>query len=277
MLPERREFASKSLKGFTTSPNPEVRDLEEVLGIKFSNPPARVDLTRRNRLVLLARDHSIDPFNGGSRDAFYFRNYNAFFTKPGERDRYVVWHENMHGYLDSTSEPESPALYHAFDLVHDRINGEEVDPRGMERIASAAAFSEGLAEWAAIRTAKEVGNEEELEHAQKNHDIYTSTYDGQDLTIGSRLFLSDSVVDGKKILTNPSGIGSIMEMREVLKRITMAMYFVGYSFVLGAMNALRERGFSVASAIDYLIANQPTQLKDIENPRGFVDQKLKKV
>ncbi len=277
MLPERREFASKSLKGFTTSPNPEVRDLEEVLGIKFTNPPIRVELTRRNGLVLLAREHTIDPFNRGRFNAFYFRHYNAFFTLPGERDRYVAWHENMHGYMDSTSEPEAPALFNALDLVHHRINGEEIDPREMERIASVAAFNEGLADWSAIKTAKEIGNKRELEHAQRKHDIYTGRYDGQYLLDGARLLLKEALSEGKKIIRNPSEISSVMEMKDVLRRITMSTYFVGYSFVLGAMNTLRDRGFSIASAIDYLIANQPTHLKDIENPGGFVNQKLKKV
>ncbi len=275
MLPERREFASKSLRGFITSPNPEVHDLEEVLGIKFTTPPARVDLTRRNRLVFLGREHALPYIVEGTRNAFYDRRYNAFFTRTGIEDRYTAWHENMHGYVDSTSEPEAPVLYQAMDLVRERILGKEIDPMEMERFATAAAFSEGVADWATVTTAREIGTKEEYDHANRNHNAYTETYEGHSVIHGARSLLEEEVFKASSALIVPDKFTLIDNMRGALIEIVKITYYVGYSFMVEAMDTLRARGFSVASAIDYLIANPPTTLKQIEYPTRHVELKLK--
>jgi len=268
MNSENRKFASKSLAGFAVSPNPEAYDLENILGINFTNPPARIDLTRRNRLVFVAKEFTPAPIIEETRNAFYLRDYNAFFTRTGIEGRYTAWHENMHGYIDTVSSEEPAALYQAFDLLKDKAQGKEVDPSKMERIASGAAFAEGLADWAAIKTAIEIGTEAELMQADRFHRAYTEVFEGRSVIEGARNIMEEEVFKANEILS-VDNIKSENDMRIVLLELVKSLYFVGYSFMIDAMKMLREKGFSISSAIDHLIKNPPTKIQDLRNPNKF--------
>ncbi len=269
----------RDLSGFKVSPNPEVRDLEDVLGIKFQAPPARIELTFGNRLTCLRRERILRPISRDA-DGVYRNEYNAFFVRSGHNDRITAWHENMHGYVNSLNPTESFALADLRRMLLSTMDGVKVERQEIERVASVTALDEGIAEWASVQTALAIGTEEEKEQALDLQNQYVS----KDRVVNGKTAAQVSLTVAERSITTLAELFSSekgffrtpLVFNKTVDMLHYVIYSVGYNFVNQAIKSIMSRGKSLATAIDFLIKNPPHNISDLRNPRRFVFEKLGK-
>ena len=275
---ETRPSVKKSLSGFAVLPNPEAHDLELALGIRFAQVPARIELGVRNRLALLAKERSVFPFRDRI-DAFYDREYDAFFVRPGESNRVLDWHENMHSYTYSRRPDGLATLSDARTLLLAGLKGEYASPIRMEQVTVQATLNEGISEWAAVKTAMEVGEEYEIEKARQI-DYEPRTKDkligGQKSPLAaSQAIFKRALERLQSLLGQDPGFRTPLVFNQAVDQISRVSYYIGYNFVKESMKGLQRRGFSIPSALDHLIQYPPSRVQDLESPRKFLFDRLR--
>lgn len=274
-----KERGSKSLSGFAISPNPEIYDLESVLGIKFSEPPFRIESTVRNRLIYLGKQRSIRAMVGKDAEGTYRRSYNAFFVRPNDTDRITSWHENMHSYVDFLNPEDSHDFSEFRTMLLSSNNGSKVEPKELEKVASATALDEGIAVWASIKIAQKIGSDKEKEEARDIHEIYTTrgrVITGKTLAEEGIRAVENSLITLNRLFTSEPGFKTPIVFNKTMSRLHHVIYYVGYNFVNQAMQAMVNKGKSVADALDILIKNPPQRTSELRNPRKYVFDRLRK-
>lgn len=289
------DIENKVLRGFKTSPNIYVPDIEQVLGIKFDPIPSRVEWSLRNRVAALifARQYpkifnmlgsgllGVGKWAGKS-----IPEYNLYLDKT--HVPYIGFHENGH-LLVSQIDPS--------------FNVDSFKKEGPRIAAIKSCFDEGISDWIAIKTALKSQDDPTRLDAIWHHNNNLSRRpprNGGVLTRDSdkvkELFpkLIESIHLNEQSLAREQEVQSSSSKTDInwreagnawaeLKvaskglrtsieagKIMIAVrYSVGYYFCLQAMKSLEKRR-KTADALVILINNPPTTLDHLRNPQSYV-------
>lgn len=270
---ELETYKSPPLIGVQYSPNTEARLLEDSLGIKFTEVPKKIELTRRNRIALVANG-LLDPIQNShllkfiKRDSIYVATYHpsshTFFAEI-ETDLHAGIHENMHGYLHGLSGNQHK---NGFMLLPSNTQSSiHIDkPIDLSSYITSYAnyyFSEGIAEW-------------------------TSEYILKRLYTTPDKFNSEALIDfGKSTVILKRKIGLLADIQtaansskdyfEIHNFLATLPYVVGSTYIELAIKTLMRSGLSLQRALHLLMVSPPQSLEDLTDPSKYALSVKKKV
>ncbi len=286
----------KSMWGFKTSPNSEVKVLERWLGLSFKETPPKVDLTQRNLLVYFMRDRKAGwaymrerkGMASENTAGFYSEDYRTIFLTTG-LPRQATWrisiHENLHAYVDQTNSE--------FYKVNGLDNAESIEKREVYR-----AFNEGIAYWGTYECELSAGMPEAFHLARHNsppiadlaqkivEDVAIDyaysrliTNSGNNLSLRLDEYTAFNLfslgVEQERKQAEGESL-SLSETRGIISDSQMYILgaYLGYFFVNETMVGLRQEGKSKAEALNLLINNPPDTLAKLHNSYPYISNLL---
>lgn len=256
--------------GFSYSPNTEALDLENHLGIKFSEIPLRVDMNFRNRMVLFthfltppittsnSKLHLVFAALSGNWRGIYIPGLDIYFAQ--DDSPFVGHHENMHGYVDTVDpDLEKRRLGLLVNQVIQGLGRKAPKADNGEDVTILKCFDEGVAQWGAVRTGLKMGGSQ-AEEASSMHNL---------MMVGERI-PGSLLIDKDYVFTQFQLIQeSLGGLKGLSSKAETATYITGYYFMTRAMGVLSRRSLSIPQAIDLLIKNPPENFEELKHPKDY--------
>ncbi len=289
-----KTFGQKAaLKLITTSPNTVAKMVEDTLGIKFSQPPVKIELNLPNRLLMtlffpdtqLARSNS-DLLRGqlevGGRyfpeDNIYLVNLHDFHSEAAEI------HENIHAFTYQTN----PGLVKAAQAFSELFYAEQAADSHcaltlIEEYMTVRIFDEGIAEWGKSevidRSYRSRGQDPDIQRRVKfaqgipNAPYLLNSY--KSYLIGLEQFAINSLRLYQQVLNENNMSKKQRLLEEGHKNSGVLSYSRtpinwGPNFVDIVMDYLIGSGLYVSLALPLLIKNPPTHLRQLFDPMEYV-------
>jgi hypothetical protein len=260
MSPETlSSFKSISLEGYELTPNESAGFLEKHLGITFPQIPDLVIMDSKNRSIwarslpnLFAR--LISKSEGG-----YDFHYHAIFVND---DFFAQLHENMHGYNAATNPIFGEQQEQLGNKIEAVVNGKPHEDVNFEEVLAVRSFDEGMAQWAAVETASQMPEEFDSGEVGKMRNLMLSGKEELSKIKKGIEYYQKAVAS-----TNKFSILAFATRAEMVSKDSQ--YKVGYRFVSGSVDTLRNKGLPLGQAINFLVMNPPQTLAELADITVF--------